>query len=111
MSETNFTAGLQGILPLPATAPRAGERNSVTVAAPQVAANPRVFAGASFFQIAFSFASMLGACLVGRVFYSLRSFHVDPDLWWHLKVGQDILATHRWPVADPYSFSAPGYHW
>ncbi len=54
---------------------------------------------------------MLGTCLVGRVYYSLRSFHVDPDLWWHLKVGQDILATHRWPVADPYSFSAPGYHW
>ena len=46
-----------------------------------------------------------------RVFYEARAFFVDPDLWWHIKVGQDILATHRWPTVDPYSFTVAGHPW
>ena len=49
----------------------------------------------------FSFPAMLGALLVGRVFYEGRTFFVDPDLWWHVKNGQNILATHHWPTVDP----------
>ena len=41
----------------------------------------------------------------------LREFDVDPDLWWHIKVGQDILATHHFPTADAYSFTAHGTPW
>ncbi len=74
-------------------------------------APPRVFAGASILQFLFSFAFMLGACLVARVYYVLRSFNVDPDLWWHIKIGQSILATHHFPTTDPYSFTAAGQHW
>ena len=70
-----------------------------------------VFADASVPQIAFSFAAMLGMCLVARVFYSLRAFAVDGDLWWHLKNGQNILATHHLPTVDPYSFTVTGQHW
>ena len=58
-----------------------------------------------------SFPAMLGAILVGRVFYEGRNFTVDPDLWWHIKTGQNILATHRWPTSDPYSFTVSGAPW
>jgi hypothetical protein len=66
---------------------------------------------ASRFKNVFSFPAMLGMALVGRVFYEARAFFVDPDLWWHVKVGQDILATHRWPTVDPYSFTVAGQPW
>lgn len=60
---------------------------------------------------AFSFPTMLGAILVGRVFYEGRNFSVDPDVWWHIRTGQNILATHRWPTSDPYSFTVSGAPW
>jgi hypothetical protein len=60
---------------------------------------------------AISFPAMLAALLVGALFALLRDFIVDPDLWWHLKVGQTILATHHWPTADTYSFTAQGTPW
>src|SRR5713226_4941852 len=58
-----------------------------------------------------SFPAMLGMFLVGRVFYEGRGFVVDPDVWWHIKVGQDILRTHHFPTVDPYSFTAAGTPW
>jgi hypothetical protein len=58
-----------------------------------------------------SFPAMLGMFLIGRVFYEARGFVVDPDVWWHIKVGQDILRTHHWPTTDPYSFTAFGTPW
>ncbi|HEV2247944.1 MAG TPA: hypothetical protein VGW37_14930 [Terriglobia bacterium] len=58
-----------------------------------------------------SFQVLLGAFLVSGVFVAERSIRLDPDTWWHIKVGSDILATHRFPVADHYSFTARGAHW
>lgn len=29
----------------------------------------------------------------------------DPDLWWHLKVGELLLKTHALPLADPFSYT------
>lgn len=60
---------------------------------------------------AVSFPTMLGAFLVGAAFYAGRLFTVDPDLWWHIKDGQAILATHSWPTVDPYSFTVAGQPW
>ena len=60
---------------------------------------------------AVSFPAMLGMFLIGRVFYEGRGFVVDADVWWHIKVGQDILRTHHWPTTDPYSFTALGTPW
>ncbi len=68
-------------------------------------------AGSTVLRNVFSFPAMLGTILVGAVFFVLRGFVVDPDLWWHLKVGQDILATHRFPTSDPYSFTVAGQPW
>ena len=107
MSETNIpiheptqAAGL--VLPAPAESYPRG-RAPVTVAA--------VRSTTSIFQRIFSFPAMLATFLVGRVFYEARAFFVDPDLWWHIKNGQNILATHRWPTTDPYSFTVAGTPW
>ncbi len=40
-----------------------------------------------------------------------RAFKIDPDTWWHIVVGQQILSTHSWPVTDAYSFTAAGANW
>src|ERR1700677_1444879 len=58
-----------------------------------------------------SFPAMLATLLVGGVFWSGRMFNVDPDLWWHIKVGDSILATHKFPTVDPYSFTVLGQPW
>jgi len=49
--------------------------------------------------------------LVGAVFVPALRFNVDPDMWWHIKVGESILATHHWPTTDPYSFTVSGQPW
>ncbi|HEV2424000.1 MAG TPA: hypothetical protein VGZ29_04135 [Terriglobia bacterium] len=59
----------------------------------------------------FSFPVVLGAALVTGIYVPLRAFAVDPDVWWHIRVGETILATHRWPTTDPYSFTAYGSPW
>jgi hypothetical protein len=78
---------------------------------PDSTAPTSAFAHASILQIVFSFAGMLGMGLVGKVFYTLRAFPVDGDLWWHIKVGRSILQTHHFPTAESYSFTAGGQHW
>jgi hypothetical protein len=65
----------------------------------------------SLLRQVFSFPIMLATLLVGRVFYEARAFFVDPDLWWHIRVGQNILATHHWPTTDPFSFTVAGDPW
>jgi hypothetical protein len=62
-------------------------------------------------KLAVSFPALLGAILVGLVFYQLRGFRVDPDLWWHIRIGQDILRTNHWPTTDSFSFTAAGTPW
>jgi hypothetical protein len=64
-----------------------------------------------FLRLIVSFPAMLAALLVGGVFWSGRVFNVDPDLWWHIKVGDSILATHKFPTVDPYSFTVLGQPW
>ena len=58
-----------------------------------------------------SFPALLAVLLVGGIFVPLRNFFVDPDVWWHIKVGATLLSTHRWPTVDPYSFTARGSPW
>jgi hypothetical protein len=65
----------------------------------------------SLLKLLVSFPAMLGTMVVGAVFFAGRMFAVDPDLWWHAKVGQSILATHHWPTTDPYSFTVAGTPW
>jgi hypothetical protein len=60
---------------------------------------------------AFSFPAMLGTFLVGAVFYVVRQFFIDPDVWWHIRDGQAILSAGHWPTVDPYSFTVHGQPW
>jgi hypothetical protein len=45
------------------------------------------------------------AVLVATTVLTLTT-HADPDLWGHVRFGQDILAARSIPVADPYSFTS-----
>jgi len=107
MSESNITLHSNtgvGTLDLPANAPRETESFGKLSA-------PRFASGSAILQRIFSFPAMLASLLVGAVFYLGREFIVDPDLWWHIKVGDTILTTHRWPTTDPYSFTVSGQPW
>jgi hypothetical protein len=82
--------------------------NSVTLATHLSSQpNPRQ----SSLRRAFSFPAMLAVLLVGTILVPLRKFLVDPDAWWHIKVGATLLSTHRFPTTDPYSFTASGTPW
>lgn len=64
----------------------------------------------------FSFPAFLGAILVAANFAIVRGLRLDPDTWWHLKYGDMILQTGRWPTVDTWSFTVHGmpriaYEW
>jgi hypothetical protein len=40
-----------------------------------------------------------------------QSVSLDPDLWWHLKTGEQIIDTHRVPHVDDFSFTKQGSEW
>src|SRR5215218_8203843 len=40
-----------------------------------------------------------------------QSAFIDPDLWWHLQTGQDIVASRAIPQTDIYSFTKAGSEW
>jgi hypothetical protein len=105
--------------PAPAFGPDARASNvfaSDALSFPDAVTAPRAGAAtterlAALLQRAISFPAMLGMLLVGAVFGVVRSFNVDPDLWWHIKTGELILSTHRWATTDPYSYTAKGMPW
>jgi hypothetical protein len=74
-------------------------------------AAPVASAKDSLLRRAISFPSMLATLLVGAVFVVARTFDINPDFWWHAKVGETILATHHWPTVDPFSFTVVGQPW
>jgi len=40
-----------------------------------------------------------------------QSASLDPDLWWHLKTGEQIVNTRTIPHVDDYSFTRQGTEW
>jgi hypothetical protein len=52
----------------------------------------------TLWQRVFSFPALLGTLLVGGVATIARTFFLDPDVWWHIKQGAVILATHQVPT-------------
>src|SRR5688500_12680283 len=40
-----------------------------------------------------------------------QSAYIDPDLWWHLQAGQDIVQSQSIPKVDSYSFTKAGSEW
>ena len=87
------------------------ERTRTSDLTSQLTATSQMVAPAALWQRVFSFPALLGAVLVGAVAPIAQKFSLDPDVWWHIKNGQVILATHHWLTTDPYSFSVAGQHW
>jgi hypothetical protein len=71
---------------------------------------------AGWLKRCFSFPVFLGAILVAANFAIERGLRLDPDTWWHIKYGEAILQTGRWPMVDTWSFTVHGmprvaYEW
>ena len=60
---------------------------------------------------AVSFPVLLAGLLVAGVFVGTRLNLWDPDTWWHIRVGQNLLAEWKWPITDPFSFTVSGNDW
>lgn len=61
----------------------------------------------------FTFRRVFPIVLLSMVFVLAvrQSVSIDPDLWWHLKAGQDIIDTRSIPRTDDYSFTKQGSEW
>ncbi len=82
--------------------------NSETTAASRESASSAVLAR---LRKCFSFPVFLGVLLLAGIFVIGRPLRLDPDTWWHIKLGQDILTTGHVPRADDYSFTAHAAPW
>lgn len=49
--------------------------------------------------------------IVAVSFYISSTTIADPDLWGHVRFGQDMLAARGIPAADPYSYLTAGQPW
>jgi len=59
----------------------------------------------------FPFHVVLGVSLAIPIFIFMRKSMADPDIWWHFRNAQYLLAHHRFPLVDEYSFTAAGASW
>lgn len=69
-------------------------------------------------QRVFSFPVLLGVLLVAAVFFGTLSQETktdtlfsEGDTWWHIRAGEDILATRHLPRTDTYSWTAAVTPW
>jgi hypothetical protein len=49
--------------------------------------------------------------MVGVIFKGAGGEIADPDIWWHLRNGQQMVLQHTFPRVDTYSFGAAGSNW
>jgi hypothetical protein len=62
-------------------------------------------------KAAFSFPVMLAGLLLVLATLTVRSRFDDPDMWWHLKMGEIVWTTHTIPVTDLFSFTTNHHAW
>jgi hypothetical protein len=58
-----------------------------------------------------SFPVALACMLLPLTVLTLRARFNDPDMWWHLKLGQIIWTTHHIPTVDLFSYTANHHAW
>jgi hypothetical protein len=63
----------------------------------------------SYLRRAFSFPVMLASLLVVLSVLTVGGRFDDPDMWWHLKMGNVIWETHSIPHTDIFSYTT-GHH-
>ena len=59
----------------------------------------------------FSFPVAVSGLLFVLALLSVRARFNDPDMWWHLRMGQIVLATHHVPTTDIFSFTTNHHAW
>jgi len=52
------------------------------------------------------FKNVLKMCLAGAWILMICRTPADPDLWGHVRFGQDLLRSGRLSAVDPYSFTS-----
>lgn len=72
---------------------------------------PQVFGIPRVVRAIFSFPVFLAYSLIALTAISVRDRFDDPDLWWHLKLGQIIWTTHSIPTTEIFSHTAAGHPW
>lgn len=72
--------------------------------------SPRKDAGRLHTRI-LTFPAVLVAGIIVVTLFTISNRFNDPDLWWHLKVGETIWTTRSIPASDMYSFTAHGHPW
>jgi len=71
---------------------------------------PRPLPGTALRKV-FSFPVMLMAWMVLIVIRLAEQGLPEPDIWWHLHNARYLLAHHRLPNVDTYSFTVAGHPW
>lgn len=66
---------------------------------------------AHLLRLVFSFPIVLVCMLFPLTVLTLRSRFSDPDMWWHLKMGEVIWTTHRIPTVDLFSYTTSHHTW
>jgi hypothetical protein len=59
----------------------------------------------------FSFPVFLASALASLTTLTVKARFDDPDLWWHLRMGQIITDTHSVPTTELFSHTAAGHPW
>ena len=59
----------------------------------------------------FSFPAVLASLLSVLAVLTVRARFDDPDMWWHLKMGQIIWTTHSIPTTDLFSYTTSHHAW
>ena len=54
---------------------------------------------------------MIAALLSVLAVLTVRSRFDDPDMWWHLRMGQVIFTSHTVPATDIFSFTTNHHSW
>jgi hypothetical protein len=62
-------------------------------------------------QRIFSFPAVLAGLLSVLAVLTVRARFDDPDMWWHLKMGQIIWTTHSIPTTDLFSYTTNHHAW
>jgi hypothetical protein len=78
-----------------------------SASAPTIAAHPLWIS----LRRVISFPALMAVLLVAVALIGAQDRLIDPDTWWHVTVGEQILKTHTWPTYDTYSFTAHGTNW
>src|ERR1700720_2359897 len=86
--------------------------SQITIGSSSVTARP--VPGVSLWRSlrqAISFPALMAVLLIAVALIGAQDRLIDPDTWWHVTVGEQILRTHTWPTYDTYSFTAHGTNW